>query len=95
MGTAREGQTAARLPDGRVLIFGGATPAAQYTMKGLATSEVYDPATGTFSPGPSMTTERQYYSAIPLADGRILAVGGYVLDSTGVVQLSSAEVYWP
>jgi hypothetical protein len=95
MSTPRVGPMSAVLPDGRVFVFGGATPSGKNTIAGLATSEMYEPSTGAFSPGPSMTAARQYYAAVQLLDGRVLAAGGDILESTGVIQLDSVEVYWP
>ena len=56
---------AARLNDGRVLIMGGAT-----ADRALASSEVFDPSTGTFSTIASMTVARAFFTATLLSDGR-------------------------
>jgi hypothetical protein len=72
------------LPDGRVLIGGGEADDA------LATSELFDPSTGTFSPAASMTRPRSIgSSATLLRDGRVLVVGG------GADVGPSAELYDP
>jgi hypothetical protein len=81
--------TATRLADGRVLLAGGTNPATGAT---LASAELFDPATGTFSPTGSMTTPRFQHVAILLSDGRVLVAGG---ESGGVDNLSSAELYDP
>ncbi len=76
------------LPDGRVLVLGGApsinNPAS------VATAEVYDPAANSWSSFPSMTAARQYHTATALADGRVLVLGGYVNTATPF-----PEIYTP
>ena len=62
-----------------------------------ASSEVWDPATGTFSAAGSLAHVRQKHTATLLIDGRVLVVGGWDLDA--VVRdkdpLASAEVWVP
>ena len=53
-------------------------------------SEVWDPATGTFSPAGSLTEARSIHTATLLTDGRVLLVGGW-----GTGPLASAEVWDP
>jgi Ca2+-binding RTX toxin-like protein len=83
MSVPRGGAAAAPLPDGRVLIAGGATNGAS--------AEIFDPATGTFSPTVVMTAERAAPAAAPLPEGRVLVAGG--LHAAAV--LSSAEIFAP
>jgi hypothetical protein len=87
MGTGRLDPAAAPLPDGRVLIAGGSS---EIDVR-LASAEVFDPATNTFSGAGvgSMGTPRQGPVAAPLADGRVLVAGG-VGDTD---YLASAEIY--
>ena len=90
MTTARRGHTATLLTDGRVLIAGGW--AVPETGDSVATAELYDPSTGTFSSTGSMTTKRRYHTATLLADGRVLIAGG---SDTGSHALDTAELYDP
>jgi hypothetical protein len=80
MTQARGGfHTATRLPDGRVLVAGGLVPNAvdpSDSPDGTAAAEIYDPATGTFTPVGSMASARFFHGASILPDGRVLAVGG-------------------
>lgn len=84
MNTARCGHTATVLQDGRVLIAGGQTVAESKTLT-LATAELYDPASGTFSPAGNMTVGRLFHTAVPLLNGMVLIIGWE----------RSAEVYDP
>ncbi|MGE6759826.1 kelch repeat-containing protein [Corallococcus interemptor] len=72
-GGPRWGHTATLLPDGRVLIAGGS---AQKRSFYLGTTELYDPATNTWSPGAPMNVRRLFHSATLLQDGRVLVAGG-------------------
>lgn len=59
------------LNDGRVLIAGGHT-GSEFT----ATTEIFAPATGKFSAGPSMGTARAFPTCTKLKDGTVLVAGG-------------------
>ena len=61
------GHTATLLPNGQVLVAGGATNT------GIA--ELYDPATGTWTTT-GRGRARQDHTATLLSDGRVLVVGG-------------------
>ena len=74
MGTDRRHATVTRLNDGRVLIVGGRDSTNTY----LASAEIYNPATGQFTPAGSLTTgARALHTATLLQDGRVLVTGGY------------------
>ena len=85
----RREHTATLLPNGQVLVTGG------YAGFGggdyLASAELYDPATGTWTATGSMATGRSDHTATLLPNGRVLVAGG--INTTGF--LASAELYDP
>lgn len=83
---ARLGHTATLLPNGKVLVVG------RYD---VATAELYDPTTGTWTSTGLMTAVRHDIQevAVLLGTGQVLAVGG--TDSSGGNALASAELYQP
>ena len=61
------------LPNGKVLVAGGTTaPAAA-----LASAELYDPASGTWTATGSLATARDDHTATLLPNGKVLVAGGY------------------
>jgi len=94
MTTARENHTATLLPSGKVLVSGGYS--AVQPSAATASAELYDPATGTFSPTGSMNVARAENTSTLLPNGTVLIGGGF--SSGGFfsgVQLSTAEIYNP
>jgi hypothetical protein len=90
LATAREGYTATLLlSTGKVLIVGGWNRA---TLQYLATAELYDPATGTFTTTGSLNIARGYHEAAPLNNGLVLITGGN--DNTFHLQ-RTAELFDP
>ncbi len=92
--TERMGHTATLLTNGKVLIAGGSrlvfTPAASLLI--LASTEIYNPATGTFSAMDNMSTPRHGHTATPLPDGKVLIAGGSAFEHGA---MGSAELYDP
>jgi len=85
LATARVGHTATLLPNGKVLVAGGRT--SLFTLDGpLASAELYDPATGSWSATGSLATARSGHTATLLPNGKVLVVGSYI---------TSAELYDP
>jgi hypothetical protein len=93
MSTARESHTATLLGDGRVLIIGG-HKGRRPNITIHASAEIYDPATGIFSPTASMSFPRHKHDAVLLQDGSVLVTGGSnELDWAGMYR--TAEIYDP
>jgi Kelch motif protein len=89
----RADAAAAPLPDGRVLIAGGNDH--NYPDYALKSAEIFDPATGTFSPTGDMTVIRNGPAAAPLPDGRVLVAGGTYAGTMLQQYLNSAEIFDP
>jgi hypothetical protein len=92
LSAARGTATATLLRDGRVLVVGGGPTAWNHPDPFLTSAELYDLATGTFTDAGSMATPREGHTATPLADGRVLIVGGNDRNGHAV---ESAEVFDP
>ena len=88
---SRSRHTATLLPNGLVLIAGGATNTPSAVAS--STAELFNPATGTYSNSAgSMSQQRKYHSATLLPNGTVLIVGG--MDASGVAAFS-ADIYDP
>jgi hypothetical protein len=83
MSTSRAAPIAALLPNGKVLVAGGAASTGN-----LASAELYDPAAGTWSAAAGMATPRYSATATLLQNGIVLVVGG---ETIGL----NAELYDP
>jgi Kelch motif protein len=89
MATARDSFTATLLRNGTVLVAGG-DGRGQFRPP-LASAELYNPATRSFSPTGSLHTGRSSAAAALLRNGQVLVAGGY--GAAG--GLASAELYNP
>jgi hypothetical protein len=94
--------TATPLGNGKVLIAGGSPCYDVYGTPGLASAELYDTASGTFTVTGTMATPRIAALAITLAEGRVLVIGGDAPGKGGCstpyhgptqISRSSAEIY--
>lgn len=86
LATARDLHTATLLPDGKVLVTGGNNDGIP-----IASAELYDPASGTWTPGGTLQSARREHTATLLPNGKVLVAGGS--DSSGA--LADAELYDP
>ncbi len=91
MSTARTGQTATLLLDGRVLVAGGGTPGSSSP---LATAELYDPLTGAFTAAATMTVPRAGTYGHTLT-GRQGVSNRWFTDSALSFGTDTAEIYDP
>ena len=91
--TARQNQTATLLPNGQVLVAGGGGTCVNGSCPTLSSAELYNPATGVWTPTGSMTVARYGPTATLLPDGQVLVAGG-ASGSTANAG-STAELYTP
>ncbi len=88
MTAAREAHISTLLQTYQVLVAGGIGTSGV----SLATAELYNPATDSFSPVGNMTVARQNATATLIPNGNVLVAGG--IDASGNT-LSAAELYNP
>ena len=94
MTVARLSPTATLLGNGKVLIAGGDYfDFSTSTDTIFASADLYDPATGTFTPTGSMTVARSGHTATLLGNGMVLIAGGWA--GTGTAAPASVELYDP
>ena len=92
MATGRENHSATLLPDGKVLVAGGGWGGhIDFYIVPTAKAEIYDPATGQWSPTEGMTAARAWHTATLVANGKVLVAGG----NEGSGDMASAELYDP
>jgi hypothetical protein len=82
------------LPSGKVLIAGGLKSSGgdQPTVVNKST-DIFDPSTNKFTPGPDMSIAREHAAAVPLPDGTVLIAGGDTGAPSGA--LKSTDIYTP
>ena len=103
MAEGRWNHTATLLPNGKVLVAGGfgAPTSSANAQPVLTSAELYDPATGTWTPTGSMSTRRALHVAQLLPDGRVLVAGGRTCNAPPPTACNSnfttntAEIYDP
>jgi N-acetylneuraminic acid mutarotase len=88
MATVRNNHAMTLMANGKVLVSGGRYNGGSTDY--LATAEVYNPDTGTWSETASMAAPRFQHTSTLMANGKVLVSGG-----RGTAYLASAEVYDP
>ena len=97
LSAGRIDHTAVLLPDGTVLVAGGYTyDATGNNGTALASAELYDPITETWTATGSMAAARAGLAAALLSDGTVLVAGGQdIRDNAGLGNVATAELYDP
>lgn len=97
MASPRVFHTATLLPNGRVLVAGGDLSGTSFLGSDvLSSAEMYDPASGTWSALPVMTTARAGQSATLLPNGNVLVAGGNSGSGTSqMFPVTSTELFDP
>lgn len=94
MSVPRSSHTQSTLQNGTVLVAGGEGGSCGFFCLAIwDSSELYDPAAGTFTAGGMMTTPRADHTATVLPDGRVLVTGGWV--ALLAPPTATAEIYDP
>lgn len=88
----RAGHTATLLDDGRVLITGG------FVLSGgekeyLPSTELYDPRTGKFTPGPPLKVRRAFHTATAQPKSSLVVIAGGEFGGDGGRAIRVAEVF--
>ncbi|WP_433519485.1 DUF6603 domain-containing protein [Nonomuraea sp. CA-143628] len=96
MAVARHGHSATVLGDGRVLVAGGSGARDGQEDGALASAELYDPATATWTTTGTLSSARTGHQAVLLDDGRVLVTGGLLPTGAGRAEpLAYCEVFDP
>ena len=99
MATPRVGHSAVLLPSGRVLVAGGRVPTPGCTSPirqncnpdtTLASTEIWDPSTDEFTPGPALPSPREGFSMLLLPTGFVFVTGGF---SAGTTYFGGGQTY--
>ena len=86
--------TATLLADGKVLVSGGVNDASGKAT--VASAELYDPSSNSWSVVGSMAQPRNRHSASLLSNGKVLVIGGVELGAvSGETVIATAELYDP
>jgi len=90
----RQGYSVTLLKNGKVLVAGGFSnyDASQHSVDHLRSAELYDPATGRFSPTGELVTPRSGHLAFLLPNGKVMVLAG---EGPGGRSETSVELYDP
>jgi RHS repeat-associated protein len=91
MAAARQDHVAVKLTNNKVLVATGRSSSTGTT--GLATADLYDPATGTWATTGAMTGGRWSASATLLNTGKVLVAGG--INGTASLSSNTGQLYDP
>jgi Bacterial Ig-like domain (group 2)/Galactose oxidase, central domain len=97
---ARTFHTATLLANGKVLVAGGTnSPSDTDCIDAIVSTELYDPAAGSFAPTGALTAARYLHTATSLPNGKVLVAGGFGEASNcpfaDVQAQNTAELYDP
>jgi hypothetical protein len=93
MTISREDHTTSLLANGQVLVAGGTT--VDFNGVTVASTELYDPATGAWTATGSMLQGRERQTATVLQNGQVLIAGGDFYDGVNAGFLTECELYDP
>jgi hypothetical protein len=96
--TGRWLHTATLLQDGRVLLVGGRSNNCTIgcDSPSLASAELFDPATGTFTTTGSLQKSRHSHAAVLLANGKVAVIGGTTTEfQEDTDQVNTIELFDP
>ncbi|MCZ6691923.1 MAG: hypothetical protein O7H41_20235 [Planctomycetota bacterium] len=97
LSTRRAWPAAVLLRDGRVLLVGGSHSTTAGGAVQPESTEIYEPSSDTWTPGPDLSVGRRFHTATLLNDGRVLVAGGSYYDpaSQSWPVLQSVEILGP
>ncbi len=97
--------TATKLADGRVFVAGGSAgyvvkhpigfgPGGSLAAPGPLQTQIYNPASNTWSPGPVLAVARTAHQAVLLANGKVLITGGVLLSGGGAPETTATALFY-
>src|SRR5439155_1607769 len=95
LATGRAGHAAVLLDDGRVLVAGGFSGTVRAPIAYVASAEIYDPVSNTWTATGSMTMPRADAEGVRLENGQVMAIGGNTAISVPATRTNTAEIYDP
>jgi hypothetical protein len=93
MTISRTDHSASLLSNGQVLVAGGET--VDFNGVTVASAELYNPLTGSWTATGSMLLSRERHTANVLQNGQVLVAGGDFYDGVNIGALSECELYDP